>query len=41
MKLLHDMSIGERIALTVIIVLVIVFMFALAGWITGGWDQLP
>ena len=39
MKSLYDMTIGERIALTVVIVLVIIFMLALAGWMTGGWDE--
>ena len=36
-----DLSIGQRIVLTIIIVLVILFAFALAGWMTGGWDQAP
>ena len=40
MKLLEEMSIGERIALTIVIVLVILFAMALAGWLTGGWDQV-
>ena len=38
---LADLSIGQRIILTFIIVLVILFAFALAGWITGGWDEAP
>ena len=36
-----ELSIGQRIVLTIIIVLVILFAFALAGWMTGGWDQAP
>ena len=39
MKSLHDMTIGERIALTVVIVLVIIFAFAFIGWISGGWTE--
>ena len=39
MKSLHDMTIGERIALTVVIVLVIIFALAFIGWVSGGWDQ--
>lgn len=38
MPRLKDLSIGHRIALTVIIVLVIVFALALYGYLTGGWD---
>jgi hypothetical protein len=41
MRALQDMTIGQRIGLTVIIVLVILFALALAGWITGGWDETP
>ena len=41
MKSLHDMSTGERIALTVVIVLVILFALAFIGWISGGWDEAP
>ena len=36
-----ELSIGQRIVLTIIIVLVILFAFALAGWITGRWDEAP
>ena len=36
-----DLSLGERIVLTVVIVLVILFAFALMGWITGRWDEAP
>jgi hypothetical protein len=35
---LQDMTIGQRIALTFIIVLVILFALALFGYLTGGWD---
>jgi hypothetical protein len=38
MRNLEDLSIGHRIALTVIIVLVILFALALFGYLTGGWD---
>ena len=40
MRPLEQLSIGERIALTVIVVLVILFAMALMGWLTGGWDQV-
>jgi hypothetical protein len=35
---LEDVSIGYRIAITVAIVLVILFALALFGYLTGGWD---
>lgn len=35
---LEDLSIGHRIALTVFIVLVILFALALFGYLTGGWN---
>ena len=35
---LGDLSIGQRIVLTIIIVLVILFAFALMGWMASGWD---
>ena len=35
---LKDMTIGHRIAITFIIVLVILFALALYGYLTGGWD---
>ena len=35
------MTIGQRIALTFVIVLVILFALAFIGWIGGGWDQAP
>lgn len=41
MKSLEQMTIGQRIVLTFIIVLVILFALALFGWSTGGWDQAP
>jgi len=36
---LEDMTLGQRIGLTLLIVLVILFALAFCGWITGGWDQ--
>jgi len=36
---LEDMTIGQRIALTFIIVLIILFAFALAGFLTGRWEE--
>jgi hypothetical protein len=36
---LEDMSIGNRIALTVVIVLVILFLLAAFGYFTGRWDE--
>ena len=41
MKPLEDMSIGHRITLTVVIVLIILFAMAFAGWISGRWDEAP
>lgn len=38
MKRLEDMSIGHRVAVTVVIVLAILFALALYGYLTGGWD---
>ena len=38
---LEDMTIGQRILLTIIIVLVILFALAIVGWSTGGWDEAP
>jgi hypothetical protein len=38
MRHLANMTVGQRIALTFIIVLVILLAFALAGWMTGGWN---
>ena len=39
MKRLEDMSIGHRVALTVAIVLVILFALALSGYLSGRWDE--
>ena len=41
MKLPEDMTIGQRIVLTFVIVLVILFALALFGWSTGRWDEAP
>jgi hypothetical protein len=41
MRKLEDMTIGHRIALTFVIVLVILFALALAGFLSGRWDQAP
>ena len=41
MRDLHELSLGHRIALTFVIVLVILFALALFGYLTGGWDQAP
>jgi hypothetical protein len=38
MKQLQDISIGHRIAITVVIVLAILFALALYGYLTGSWD---
>jgi hypothetical protein len=38
MRNLEDMSLGHRIAITVVIVLAILFALALFGYLTGGWD---
>jgi Zn-dependent protease with chaperone function len=38
MKPLEHYSIGQRIAITFIIVLVILFGLAFIGWVTGGWE---
>src|SRR5215469_4116714 len=34
-----DMNIGQRTALTFIIVLIILFALALYGYLTGAWDK--
>jgi hypothetical protein len=36
---LSELSIGQRIALTFIIVLIVLFALALIGYLTGGWDE--
>jgi hypothetical protein len=38
---LNRMTLGQRIALTFVIVLIILFAIAVAGWISGGWDETP
>jgi hypothetical protein len=35
---LHELSLGERVVLTLIIVLVLLFGLALFGYLSGGWD---
>lgn len=39
MKPIEDMSLGERAALTFVIVLIILFALALFGYLTGAWDN--
>lgn len=39
MKHYEDLSIGERIAITFLIVLVILFALALFGYLSGRWDD--
>jgi hypothetical protein len=39
MKLYSELSVGERIALTFVIVLAILLALALFGYLTGGWDD--
>ena len=39
MKKFEDMSVGQRFAVTMIIVLVILFALALYGFLTGGWED--
>jgi hypothetical protein len=38
---LNEMTIGQRIALTFVIVLIILFALTFIGWISGGWDEAP
>jgi len=38
MRHLEDMSLGHRVAITVVIVLAILFALALYGYLTGGWE---
>jgi hypothetical protein len=38
MSKLEDLSIGHRIAITVIVMLAILFALALYGYLTGGWE---
>ena len=37
----EEITFGQRILLTIVIVLVILFALALMGWISGGWDEAP
>jgi len=39
MRRLQDLSAGHKIALTMIIVLAILFAIALYGYLTGAWDK--
>ena len=39
MKPLSQMTTSERIVITFVIVLVILFVLAFIGWISGGWDE--
>jgi hypothetical protein len=39
MPRLENLSIGHRIAITVVIVLAILFALALYGYFTGGWEN--
>jgi hypothetical protein len=41
MRDLQDMTIGQRIVLTFVIVLVILFALALVGFISGRWEEAP
>lgn len=41
MRDLNEMTLGQRIVLTFVIVLIILFAIAVAGWISGGWDETP
>jgi len=41
MKHPADMSLGERIMLTLVIVLIILFAMAIFGWMGGSWDEAP
>ena len=38
MRDLHELSLGQRILLTIIIVLVILFAMAAFGYFSGGWE---
>jgi hypothetical protein len=39
MRDLHEMTIGQRIILTLVIVLIILFALALFGYFSGRWDE--
>ena len=41
MKQPGELTIGQRILLTLLIVLVIIFALAFLGWATGRWDEAP
>jgi hypothetical protein len=36
---LQDLSIGHRVAITVVIVLAVLFALALYGYLTGNWEE--
>jgi hypothetical protein len=38
---LRNLSLGERIVCTVVILLALLFAIALFGWLTGGWEDDP
>jgi len=40
MKPLNQQTLGQRIALTMVIVVVILFALAFIGWVTGGWEVI-
>ena len=39
MKPLDQQTLGQRIATTFIVVILVLLMLALVGWATGGWDK--
>jgi hypothetical protein len=39
MRDLHELTIGQRIVLTVVIVIVILLLLAAFGYLTGRWDE--
>jgi hypothetical protein len=41
MRDLHELSIGQRIILTVVIVIVVLLLMAAFGYLTGRWDEAP
>jgi hypothetical protein len=41
MKPPEQQTFGQRIALTLVIVLAILFALAFIGWIGGGWNEAP
>ena len=40
-KPLNEQSIGQRVVLTVIIVLIILLAISFIGWMSGRWDETP